>query len=219
MIITVIVIMNKIGLFLNNIKTIFSEGKMKFIKFILCIYLLLISTSFAQDGYPQEEKDWLIASLDSSFEQSSIVINIIDHRVFEALPKLEQYFWQKDCWDQSWYLKALFELESDKSYDYTKAFLDSLDNSTSEKYDNCKNTLRTKVEAIHLLYQMNDFSRVEEVFELLDREKANNRLLPYSVYLLPYIYKNIPDTEKERNRNYLMLLETLQMKFLFSILH
>jgi len=176
--------------------------KNRIVLFVI-ITLLFTTLRFAQNTYPQEDKDWLIASLDSSFEQSGIIGNIIDHRVYEAVPKLEHNFWWRNCEDQILYLRALTVLGSDKSYEYTKAFLDSLDNSTSEKYNNCGYKLGTKVEAIYLLYKMNDFSRVDEVFELLDKDKANDRLLPYSIQLLPYIYKNIP-SHKERAKQELI---------------
>jgi hypothetical protein len=165
-------------------------------KKIFLLILLFIPLVNGQQGLTLEEiNDFYITPLDSTYDLSGTIDDIMRLNLIEALPKLEQNFWNQNCLNQQWFLKALVRFNSSLAHEYCLSYLDSLNTQGNEKYNDytCCNILDTKVDVIELLYKLNDFSKVDEVFELIESDKAQGISYSYGIDLLPYIYKHRPD--------------------------
>ena len=184
---------------------------MKFIKTVSTI-LFLISSNFAQQDLSQEEIDFYISNLSNiEDDQSTAIEYFIKNKMVAVLPSLEQYFWQQKCLNQQDFLEGMYYLNSNLTHEYAIALFDSLNKPQKEKYDpnekynryDCLNILDAKVRCIEILYYLGDYSKVDEVFELIERDREWSVNYSNGISLLPYIYKNRPDY-KERAKQELM---------------
>ncbi len=185
-------------------------------KKIFLIMLLFIPFVNGQNGLTQEEiNDFYITPLDSTYDLSSTIDNIMRLNLIETLPKLEQNFWNQNCRNQRWFLKALVRFNSSLAHEYCLSYLDSLNTQGNEKYNDltCCNILDTKVNVIELLYKLNDFSKVDEVFELIESDKAQGMSYSYGIDLLPYIYQHRPDYKEQAKQEMMTAMNNAEDEY------
>ena len=176
-------------------------------KKLLVFIFLFVPLLKAQETLTQEEiNDFYISPLDSNnYDLSTIINQIMSLNLIEALPKIEQNFWQQSCWNQQWFLDAMLRFNSTFTYQYSQMFLDSLSKPENEKYNGytCVDILSSKVKIIEILYKLGDYSHVEEVFELIERDRLNGSSFSNGVLLLPYIYKYRIDLKEQAKQELL----------------
>lgn len=181
-------------------------------KKLLTIIVLFISLTKAQGVLTQEEiNDFYISPLDSTnYDLSSTINQIISLNLIETLPKIEQNFWRHSCWNQQWFLEAMLRFNSAYTKQYCLMLLDSLRQHPNERYNvyTCSDLLLSKVKVIEILYELQDYSQVNEVFELIEREKLNGSKLSIGVLLLPYIYKYRTDYKERAKQEMLNALNS-----------
>ena len=156
---------------------------------ILLIFNFALSFLCYGQSTSQERKDSLISSLDSSSYEIryNAIQQIIEYKVIEALPKIEQLIWKQEHELQFNFLEAINELGSVKSNEYTLAYIDSVGN-----YSLFRNPLVYKIRALRFLFQHNDFSKTHYIFELLENGK-NSLNISIAIDLLPIVYRNVPE--------------------------
>ena len=84
-------------------------------------------------------------------------------------------------------------------------FLDSLSKPENEKYNGytCVDILSSRVKTIEIIYKLGDYSHVDDVFELIERDKLNGSSFSNGVLLLPYIYKYRTDFKEQAKQEML----------------
>ncbi len=191
------------------------EIKMKAI--ITLFITLLISTNNFSQEFTQEEIDLYISNLSNNeAEQFTPVNYFIKHHIVEALPNIEQYFWQQNCENQQIFLKGLYYLGSSLTHQYALALFDSLSKPQKEKYDpnekynwfDCHDILRAKADCIQILYLLGDYSKTDEVFELIQREKEEGVTPNYGISLLPFIIRYRPGLKDSAKQELMQAIST-----------
>jgi len=188
---------------------------MKFILTIL-ISLLIIINNYSQE-LTREEIEFYISNLSKVDDDHFMEINyFISHRIVEAVPNLEQYFWQQNCENQQYFLEGLYYLGSSLTHQYALALFDSLSKPQKEKYDptekynwfDCHDILRSKVDCIEILYSLGDYSKTDEVFELIEREKEQGSSEIDGISLLPFIIRYRPDIKDLAKQELMQAIST-----------
>jgi len=180
------------------------------------IFTLLVSLLIITSQYPQEisdeEIEFYISNLSKVDDDHSWEIEyFIKHRIVEAVPNLEKYFWQQNCFNQRYFLEGLYFLGSSLTHQYALALFDSLSVPENEFYDptekynsiDCGDLLTERIFCIQILYLLGDYSKTDEVFELIEREKEQGSTEIDGINLLPFIIRYRPDL-RERAKQELM---------------
>ncbi|MFZ2864367.1 MAG: hypothetical protein WA440_06415, partial [Ignavibacteriaceae bacterium] len=95
--------------------------------FITVIALFIINSNTFSQEFTQEEIDIYISELSNSDKNHfTPIYYFIKHNVVEALPTIEQYFWQQNCENQQYFLEGLYYLGSSLTHQYALALFDSL---------------------------------------------------------------------------------------------
>ncbi len=154
--------------------------KISIIKITLFIVIAATISGYTQTKLNQEDVEFYISNLSKVDDIHSWEIDyFIKHRIVEAVPNLEQYFWQQNCRNQRYFLDGLYFLGSSLTHQYALALFDSLSAPEKEFYDpaekynsiDCGDLLDKKIFCIRILYRLGDYSKTDEVFELIEREK------------------------------------------------
>lgn len=183
---------------------------MKILITLLTLFIIN-SNNFSQE-FTQEEIDIYISELSNSDKNHfTPIYYFIKHNVVEALPVIEQYFWQQSCENQQYFLDGLYFLGSPLTHQYALALFDSLSQPEKEIYDSkekynwfyCHDVLSAKVDCIKILYSLGDYSKTNEVFELIERDNEEGVVPNSGIRLLPFIIRYRPDL-KERAKQELM---------------
>ncbi|MBW7844035.1 MAG: hypothetical protein H3C40_15060, partial [Ignavibacterium sp.] len=182
----------------------------------ILISLLLIINNYSQE-LTREEIEFYISNLSKVDDDHFMEINyFISHRIVEAVPNLEQYFWQQNCENQQYFLEGLYYLGSSLTHQYALALFDSLSKPQKEKYDptekynwfDCHDILRSKVDCIEILYSLGDYSKTDEVFELIEREKEQGSSEIDGISLLPFIIRYRPDIKDLAKQELMQAIST-----------
>jgi len=162
------------------------------LKFILFFLFAITQHSFGQEYPTQADKERYISYLDSS--DNNIHGQGIDairfYHITEAIPAIEERFWQKNESTQSLYLRVLVELGASSVESFALAYIDSADNDTSDW------ALLKKVDATRELFLIGNFSTINYYWEWLEEYK-NGKYKPDVGFLhaLPEIIRNSPSPE------------------------
>ena len=114
---------------------------------------------------------------------------IAHYEIDEAVPKLESIIWNTEPILQAISLQILNLFNSSKTYEYTLAFIDSIDNNS---YENSSiSSLDLKMKVVHILFAHNNFSLVGNVFEIINRDKPE--ISPYAREILDDIIRKVPE--------------------------
>ncbi len=164
---------------------------MKNIIFLIVVTLLSLGNSVISQSISEEKKQRIFSDLDSSdfiFRWGALE-EIIFYDIEDAVPKLEDIIWLQEPDLQTTILQILNVYNSSKTYEYTLAFMDSVDNYS---YENLTiEPLDLKIEVMHILFKFNDYSGVNYVFEIINRDRP--KINPYARELLDDIIKNVPE--------------------------
>ena len=172
-------------------------------------------------GFSQEltqaDLEFYISNLSKIDDNHSWEINyFIKHRIVEAIPNLEQYFWQQKCDNQRYFLEGLYFLGSSLTHQYALTLFDSLSTPEKEFYDptekynsiECGDLLRARVFCIQILYRLGDYSKTDEVFELIEREKEQGSSEIAGINLLPFIIRYRPDLKEQAKQELMQAIST-----------
>ena len=189
---------------------------MKILITIVLALFIINSNNFPQE-FTQEEIDIYISELSNSDKNHfTPIYYFIKHNVVEALPTIEQYFWQQSCENQQYFLDGLYFLGSSLTHQYALALFDSLSKPQKEKYDSnekynwfdCHDVLSAKVDCIKILYSLGDYSKTNEVFELIERDNEEGVVPNSGIHLLPFIIRYRPDLKEQAKQALMQAIST-----------
>ncbi|MDA3860087.1 MAG: hypothetical protein PF445_02580 [Melioribacteraceae bacterium] len=168
--------------------------------YVLVLLLIVPLINNAQDDYSENEKQFDLTELskaESKWHNPSLY-SVDENKVFEAIPIIENNFWNFDRHNQNLALKVLYRLNSENTSSFAYMLLDTLDANPRGGQAFSPIALHSKVNITEVLCQMGDFSTTEYVFDLLDISRGQEE---YSTnHILYLIIKNYPPQE-ERARN------------------
>jgi len=200
--------------------------KISNMKIILFIVFSSTITGYAQEKLNQEEVEFYISNLSKVDDNHSWEIDyFIKHRIVEAVSNLEQYFWQQNCDNQQYFLEGLYFLGSSLTHQYALALFDSLSIQEKEFYDptekynsiDCGDLLYEKIFCIRILYRSGDYSKTDEVFELIEREKEQGSSYITGINLLPFIIRYRPDLKEQAKQELMQAIsETTDDRAMFA---
>jgi hypothetical protein len=159
---------------------------------IFCLLASFFSLALAQE-FTQEEKQEIIANLDSSafnLRFQSIKL-ILEYQIPEAVTKVEENFWNQERELCIYFLRALKKYNLPLFASFAHSLIDSID-YINAKYPPC-DPLKIKVEITVLLFEENDYSTTQYIFQLIERDKPKVNF--ESLYLLDKVIENIPEYE------------------------
>ncbi|MBW7844003.1 MAG: hypothetical protein H3C40_14900, partial [Ignavibacterium sp.] len=142
------------------------------------ILILLFNVSFinirGQEINPILKQAYLeILSDSASYDQYYALIAVIDSNIIEAKDIIEQKFWQFARSQQSLALEALLKFKSNLTLEYAQRLMDSLDINPIDYALNSESgpdVIFEKVKICEIMFELNDFSKLEYVFELVNRD-------------------------------------------------
>ncbi|MBI1936892.1 MAG: hypothetical protein HYS25_02090 [Ignavibacteriales bacterium] len=168
-------------------------------KKILIIIFCLITTNLFSQTLSEENKNNLLSRINNNTDDT-VIDSLKEFKVVEAIPLLEQYFWQQNQYRKGDFLKLLYELESPNTLALAQTYLDSIKTGETilDKYHYSKDIF-SAMDAFEVSFLMNDFSRVEFYFEFLAR-----MTLPGDshIYISPMLILCNRENFKERARPY-----------------
>ncbi len=164
---------------------------MKNILFLIVLALFSLANNVTSQNISEEEKQRILSDLDSAdyMIRWGALEEIIFYDIEDAVPKLEDIIWLQEPGLQVTILQILRTYNSAKTYEYTLAFLDSVDNYSYE--NSTLKPLDLKIEVLHILFQYNDFSKIDYVFEIIERDRPNINV--YTRLLLADIIRKVPE--------------------------
>ncbi|HMN16703.1 MAG TPA: hypothetical protein PKD03_03745 [Ignavibacteriaceae bacterium] len=147
-------------------------------KIRLIILILLFNVSFinirGQEINPILKQAYLeILSDSASYDQYYALIAVIDSNIIEAKDIIEQKFWQFARSQQFLALEALLKFKSNLTLEYAQRLMDSLDINPIDYALNSESgpdVIFEKVKICEIMFELNDFSKLEYVFELVNRD-------------------------------------------------
>jgi hypothetical protein len=191
--------------------------KSSIIKIALYMALCCAIYGYPQTKLSQEDLEFYISNLSKVDDGHSWEIDyFIKHKIIEAVPNLEQYFWQQNCRNKRYFLEGLYFLGSSLTHQYALALFDSLSIPEKEFYDpaekynsiDCGDLLYEKIFCIRILYRLGDYSKTDEVFELIEREKEQGSSLITGINLLPFIIRYRPDLKELAKQELMQAIST-----------
>ena len=158
---------------------------------VFLITFLIVNPLKAQILTQYEKEKIILALEDSSLNRRSAALEaIIKYKILEAEDSLKNKIWRDARSIQIDYLLALLTLNSTITEEFTLAFLDTLDAISLGKPDFIPYALELKVRATEILFELENYSTVEYVFELIDQDKPAVNI--WAIDLLPQIVKHVP---------------------------
>lgn len=181
--------------------------------FLILLNLVLLPTNCLSQGITNEEKQRIIADLDSSDYMTRFwAIDAIGrYEIIEAVPKLESIFWQQEPQLQGSILLRLIDLNPENLYQLTKAFLDSVPNYNYES--TMITPLDLQITATYILFSYGDYSTVEYVFQIIERDKPKNQIDPLAKSLLPKIIENVPEYAEQAKEELIYLVNNQSTRY------
>ena len=179
--------------------------------YLICVFILLVSSTAETQTLTQEEKEELINSLsitelDSMFTMhyapnaiQGIIEYIVEDSVDfqEAIPAIIENIWKVSPFDQTEFLWALFLLNAAQTEQLSLSFIDSVDH-----YEDIQFTkLSLKIRATQILFKLGNYSKYHYVFDELSQEIPE--VSSYLITMLRDIILNVP-SEEIRAKNALM---------------
>jgi hypothetical protein len=164
-------------------------------KTLSIILLILFFSIVAKAQIDTELKEKILADLYSNKATVvwSAVDKIIEFKLYEAIPVLEEILWDQKVPVQLSILWAMAYLNSNNTEQLAVAFIDSVDNYDSKKFFGGETKLSAKAHVNQALFYINAYSQANYVIQQL-------RLSPYddkSIWLLPDLIRNNPQFEIE----------------------
>ncbi|MGD8779700.1 MAG: hypothetical protein PVH88_12145 [Ignavibacteria bacterium] len=168
---------------------------MKHIKIVFTFILLFTLHPIFSQTLTEERKERIITALSDTNAsiRMSALFDIIEFKIVEAEDSLIQKIWSDELLLQPIYLEALMEINSSVTYDYAANFINKMDSLYTQKQR--MGYLEYKVEAIGVLFALNDYSKANEVFELINAKKP--RIDFTALTLLKDIIINSPGYEEQ----------------------
>ncbi|NUM61784.1 MAG: hypothetical protein HUU44_06490, partial [Ignavibacteriaceae bacterium] len=170
---------------------------MKIIILLLAIFLSFNKSINAQCNLSNERKQEIIDSLNSTnyWHRSDALEIIWNCKIIEAKEIIENRFWE--IGPEYMVLNTLYDLGSDLTYQFAIAYYDSMqyeidqldlvNDPDSINWEVKRGYLELQVDAIEVLFKLNDFSKAYKVIELLDsypEEPKNSSALSALAYMI-----------------------------------
>ncbi len=73
--------------------------------------------------------------------------------------------------------------------------------------------LDLQIVATHILFSYEDYSTVEYVFQIIERDKPKNQIDPLAKSLLPQIIENVPDYEIQAKEELIYLVDNQNTRY------
>lgn len=169
----------------------------------IIIIFLLLNISFNMKGQEVSSElklAYLQILTDSvSYDQFYALLAVIDNNVVEAKDIIEQNFWQFTRSDQSLALEALLEFQSNLTLEYAHRLIDTLDVNPNDYVlnpDSGPDVLYEKVKICDIMFQLNDFSKLTFIFELIERDSIKE-ITDVVIDPLIKIMQNVPAYSEE----------------------
>ena len=171
--------------------------KMKSILVFMIISLNFITFS---QTLTQEEKQAIINNLDSTkyWVREKAILDILQYKISEALPVLEQKMFTQERGIASLYLDGLFRFNSGLAVEYAHRFIDTVEylpdirGLVPETPDSYGMRFK-KYKAVMLLFEKGDYSRADIILSWIDYRKP--KITSEMPRLLGQILNNLPQYE------------------------
>ncbi|MFC2134613.1 hypothetical protein ACFLTH_08355 [Bacteroidota bacterium] len=177
---------------------------------VLVIFFLLNNCLLCQtDELSEADIQYTIACLDSVENYHMVnaaILSVAGDTIYQALDAVEQKIWNQQRGLHLNFLRAMHALGSTKTHEYTLALFDTLDTNPVGPFGSFTDPQRTRMMANEILFKYNDYSKVNYVFEELDRQKPNVSMS--AVRLLPQIIKNSPEYYSRAEQELLWALDS-----------
>jgi len=162
---------------------------MKTITYLISIIAILCTAIFAQ-SVSNEVKTNTINNLESFHYNIKLdaAIKILNEDIPEALPKLEQLISKQDSYIALLFLKGIKKYGSSNTLTLAHWLFNVLD-TLNVKYQSMDRLL-AKVEVTDILFQLNDYSTVKSIFDLIENKKP--LIATKSLFLLEDVMKHVP---------------------------
>ncbi len=162
-------------------------------KYLVILFItLLCLTSLKAQILTQEEKERIILALnDNSLNVRSAALEaIVEYQILEAEDSLKSKIWRDNRSIQIEYLQALLALNSSATEEYALSYLDTLDAISLGKPEFTSFVLDLKVRATKILFELQNYSTVGYVFDLIQQDKPDVNI--WAIDLLPQIIRYVP---------------------------
>jgi len=165
--------------------------KIKLLIILLFITQIFTSLDYCQD-LTNEERQAIIAKLDSaSFRIRVGAINdIVKYQIAEAVPSIEAKIWKQEPSVQFQFIDALLIFDSSRAREIILKIIDSAGNYSLREFA-LQDSVQIRVHATWYLFKLNDYSTVNYVFKMLERDKPKTDY--WALDLLKKIILNVPD--------------------------
>ncbi len=162
--------------------------------FIIISVFLGTMNVYSQWELPEEDKNHYINLLsnDDSNNRLTGLSSIAEYKIFEARDSLLSKIWNDEITMQIWYLEALHKIEYAQVYQLALDYIDTL--ATNPRFYSSEYLLEYKVRAISILFDFDDFTMANFVFDLIERDKP--RMNYFAFELLKDIAQNLPEFEQ-----------------------
>jgi len=158
---------------------------MRNILFIVFLFVLLHAT-FSAQSVSEEEKVEILSKIGEDTD-ISVVYDVINYKIIEAVPLLQQYYDEQDDDTKPVILEAFMELGFEGTSDYALAYFDRISSinysDTLEEgyyYDRL-------VETAFVLFSLNDFSKADYIVQKDNRYRVYNDIY---ILMLDRLAKN-----------------------------
>jgi len=167
---------NLIGQNILNTRIKFESKQMKnYIILLLIIFIALYKNNYAQEITPEQKQQYIQVLSDSTSDfQFYALLSVIDNNILEAMETIQQNFWRYSRFHQTLALKALYKLDSEFTLEYANRLIDTLNNNPEDfnlyGIGQAPDILSEKVIIANIMLSLNDFSQINCIFELIDRD-------------------------------------------------
>jgi hypothetical protein len=182
------------------------------ILFSIFFCLQIYECTNAQEEEPTPEQIQMYIQIlagPASDDQFYALSAVIENNIVEAKDIIEQKFWQYSRYDQVTALKALLKLQSNSTLEYAHRLIDTLDINPHDYNlygsDSAPDILSEKVQISNVLFELNDFSRPDFVFELIQRDGVQ-KVWDIVIAPLVKIMQNIPSLSESAKEELINLV-------------
>lgn len=177
----------------------------------ISISLLLLMYSFNNFGQDNELLEDL--QCDESYRNITATYVIIDKRLEEFYPFINELYENKPLEVKSIFLQALYLFNDPDIETKVDLFIQSINNATPDEL-NGLDPLMEKINASKILFWKGDYDNINLVFELINRDGTEN-ISSMILDLLNFIIKYVPDYENQAKNLLLLFCNNTNSKIRF----
>lgn len=166
-------------------------------RIINLLLILFVLNSFGKSYFAQtisdEEKQKILSALDGNdyYKKSDAVYNVSKYKLYDLVPKLEEIIWKNDRKIAFECLRSLGQLNYSNINSLAHQFIEAADTMRQLRPAYLDDLLKMKYDAACILVNHNDFSKVDLIFQFIEREKP--KTVVNITFILKKIIQNVPD--------------------------